>query len=497
MQQDGAGFPPPGNTSLGDVDERWRRLFDQMSEGFIMGDLLRDAGGAPVDWRGRHMNDAAQRLTEAMRGSSARGGDPQEDWLLVFAGAAASGETGEFERHVPALRRWFRGRYFPTGTEGFGMVFRDVTGEVRQAARQATLLELGDRLRECGSVPEMTRVASEMVGRALEATRASYGHVDAATEIVDIEPGWTAEGVSHIAGRHRFEDYGRLRDPLERGEPLVIDDVVTDPLTSDDPRAMLALGIRALVNMPVREHGRTVAVFIVQKVERYHWSADELGFLRKVADRLQIGAARLQAEEQQRIVNGEIAHRLKNQLAVVQAVASQTLRHATDLGEAQTALSARLIALARATDVLMSANWAGAELHELARIALETHKTFEGRVRLAGPRIRFDAQIALALALALYELATNAAKYGALGNDAGGVDLNWAVVPGTEPGTRRFHLCWRESGGPPVREPTRRGFGSAMIERSLRTYFRGETRISYPEEGVRFVIDAPFVGELV
>ena len=97
----------------------------------------------------------------------------------------------------------------------------------------------------------------------------------------------------------------------------------------------------------------------------------------------------------------------------------------------------------------------------------------------------------LALALALHELATNAAKYGALSTPAGHVDVAWDVTGDTDEGGPRFHLRWREIGGPEVRTPSRRGFGSTMIERSLAAYFKGEASIAYPPDGVVFTLDGP------
>jgi two-component sensor histidine kinase len=500
----GPGATRGGSSSAPAEDEAWwRQLFNNMAEGFLLGELVRDDRGRVVDWCYLDVNDAWCRLTGLARegtvGARGRAVMPgvESFWIEAFAAAVETGQPQEFTRYVPELGRWYRGRSFPTGPERFGVFFRDVTAETDHARRQAALIELGEVLREAATVPELTRLAADVAGTTLGASRASYGHVDAAAETVDIEEGWSAPGVQSIAGVHRFEDYGRLRDGLVKGEPLVIDDVRTDSRTTDDPAPMLALGIGALVNMPVRERGRTVGVFLAHKSEAHAWTPDELAFLRKIADRVQVGAARLRAEEQQRLVNNEIAHRLKNQLAIVQAIASQTLRQADDLRSANDALAFRLAALARATDVLMATDWNGAELHALAQAALGSHGSVSDRFRLSGPRLRFEPQISLALALALHELSTNAIKYGALSNDAGHVELTWSVLPGHDGVPPRFHLRWQEIGGPAVSPPERRGFGSVMIERSLRAYFRGEIRVDYHAAGLEFGIDAPFHGAII
>lgn len=196
-------------------------------------------------------------------------------------------------------------------------------------------------------------------------------------------------------------------------------------------------------------------------------------------------------EEQLQLLNHELGHRLKNQLSIVQAVASQTLRQASDLRSANEALSARLAALGRATDVLVRSDWTVADLDTLARTALMAHQSVAGRFHIEGPPIRFDPQVALALTLAFHELMTNAIKYGALSNDSGRVVLSWSVRSGPIGSERRFDLTWQEIGGPEVRPPTRRGFGSVMIERLLRSYFRGDTSIAYDPAGLVFRIDAP------
>jgi two-component sensor histidine kinase len=491
----------PGGAPNAVTDEAWwRQLFNNMAEGFLLGELVRDDRGQVVDWRYLDVNDAWCRLTGLSReqavGKLGREVMPDVEavWIAEFAAAVKTDEPQDFKRLDGLLGRWFQGRCFRTAPERFGVFFRDVTAETDHARRQAALIELGEILREASTVPELTRLAADLAGITLGASRTGYGHVDAATETVDIEEGWTAPGIQSIAGVHRFDAYGRLRDGLVHGEPLVINDTRTDPRTADNPDPMLALQIGAMVNMPVRERGRTVGVFIAHKEEPHVWTPDELAFLRKVADRVQVGAARLLAEDQQRLVNSEIAHRLKNQLAIVQAIASQTLRQADDLRSANEALSFRLAALARATDVLMATDWSGAELATLARTALSSHGSLDDRFRLDGPRLRFDPQISLAMALALHELATNAVKYGALSNDVGHVELRWSLSTEPDETEPRFHLQWQEIGGPVVSPPDRRGFGSVMIERSLRAYFRGSITIEYRPEGLEFRIDAPFFG---
>lgn len=200
---------------------------------------------------------------------------------------------------------------------------------------------------------------------------------------------------------------------------------------------------------------------------------------------------RKQAEERQDLLRHELGHRLKNVLTVVQSVASQTLRQAQDLPGANRALAARLAALGEATDLLTAQSWEAADLRSLIDKALAAHGGIGARILVSGPTITLQPQVTLALALALHELATNATKYGALSTPGGRVEVGWMVAAGTGDADPRFSFRWRELGGPEVQAPSRRGFGSTMIERSLSAYFHGEAKIAYPPAGVIFTLDCP------
>jgi PAS domain S-box-containing protein len=192
---------------------------------------------------------------------------------------------------------------------------------------------------------------------------------------------------------------------------------------------------------------------------------------------------RKRAEEHQRLLTGELQHRVKNTLAMVQAIANQTLRNATSLQEAREAFQARLIALGKAHDILTQASWTAAPIAEVIEGALSAHRQDVSRIRISGPNVLLGAKPALSLALALHELATNAAKYGALSNETGAVELRWHVVhDDTAP---RFCLTWSEQGGPPIlNQPARRGFGSRLIERSFAAEVGGEVKLTYAPTGV-------------
>ncbi|WP_407522185.1 sensor histidine kinase [Methylobacterium oryzisoli] len=196
------------------------------------------------------------------------------------------------------------------------------------------------------------------------------------------------------------------------------------------------------------------------------------------------------AEEQQALLMQELAHRVKNILAMVQAVATQTLRGAASLEEAATAFGARLIALSHAHDILIQGSWAAADLRNVVEGAADLHGgRAPDRFRIEGPAVRLGPRSALALSLILHELATNAAKYGALSRAEGRVSVAWRIV--AEADEPWLFLRWEEAGGPPVVAPTRSGFGSRLIERTLVHSLGGSASLTYPAAGVVFSLSAP------
>lgn len=190
---------------------------------------------------------------------------------------------------------------------------------------------------------------------------------------------------------------------------------------------------------------------------------------------------RVRAEEQRKLLLDELNHRVKNTLATVQSIAAQTLRMTPEPAAFRAAFEARLMALSGVHNILTGANWEGADLAALLGAELAPYGV--DRFRLSGPSVWLSAQQALTIALVTHELATNAAKYGALSTPEGRVEASWSVT--AEPQGARLGLDWIESGGPPVTAPARRGFGSRLIERSIRDDVHGEASIAYLPEGLR------------
>jgi len=340
---------------------------------------------------------------------------------------------------------------------------RDVTAAKREAARVQALLDLGDRLQDLSDVESMAAVAGDLMAKALDATRAGFGIVNAADETVVVPPEWCAPGVKSLAGLHRFRDYGSFIDDLKRGEAVVVADVATDPRTRGHAEALLALGIRVLVNVPIFELGRFGLIAFIHHDQPYPWVEEEISFVRSFGNRIQIAMSRVQAEQEQQMLNREMSHRLKNTLSMVQAIATQTLRPVTerDLVEA---FEKRLHALSTAHDILFEQNWTSASVYAVV------DRTMNGlgvrdRIDAQGPNVRFGPKGSLSLSLLIHELTTNAMKYGALSNDSGRVAIDWRIEGTGQDAV--FRLSWRETGGPAPREPQRRGFGSKLIRMGL------------------------------
>jgi two-component sensor histidine kinase len=189
------------------------------------------------------------------------------------------------------------------------------------------------------------------------------------------------------------------------------------------------------------------------------------------------------------VVN-ELNHRVKNNLAMTQAIAAQTFRGLKGSEEAQANFTGRLMALAEANDLLTGERWVGASLGSVLEQALKPYAGPDaGRRRIEGPDVPISSKTALSLSLAAHELATNAVKHGAWSAPQGMVEVTWRLTG--DPGAERLHLVWRESGGPPVAGPARRGFGSRLIERGLAAEMGGEARLDFRPDGLVCTLEAP------
>ena len=193
------------------------------------------------------------------------------------------------------------------------------------------------------------------------------------------------------------------------------------------------------------------------------------------------------ADKLQKLILGELHHRIKNTLATVSAIASQSFRAAPSIEHGQLAMEGRLVALGRAHDLLMQISWSNASLSRTLSAATEPYDSLGvRRFHFNGPDIRITSGAVIALAMTLNELCTNTTKFGALSTAAGRVEIAWTI----DDEKQRLRLTWTERGGPPVQRPTRRSFGTRMME-SLGQQLNGQVQLTYDPAGFVYFLDVP------
>lgn len=279
----------------------------------------------------------------------------------------------------------------------------------------------------------------------------------------------TLIGAREIVGRPIAE---ALPDAVEQGFGTILDEVFQSGEAQTRTGARYAIQAEAgaeplerfldFVYQPVRDQADVVTGVLVEGYDV---------------------TARIMAEQQRIELMREMAHRMKNSMAMVQAIATQTLRQVSTVEEGREAISGRIAALARAQDILTRADWETADIREVIDAALDALDHARTRFHLRGGQVILGSQQALGLSLALHELATNAVKYGALSNDTGQIEIVWSVDRDGQ-----FNLSWQEKGGPPVAQPQRTGFGSRLIQRIVAPYFNGSATMNFTTEGLVFAL---------
>ncbi|HYH21936.1 MAG TPA: PAS domain S-box protein [Azospirillum sp.] len=495
----------------------------------------------------------------------------------------------------------------------------DVTARKQAECRARFLAELHDALRPLSDPRAVLAEASAAVGRYLRVGRAGFGEVEGDAERLRVSQNW-CDGMPSAVGVHTADACGMAAvAQLRAGQPLLVDDVASDPRTAPTVASYTAQGIGALAEVPVMRGGRLVALLFAHDRAPRTWAAEDVVVLEQVAERawtaveraraeaaLRMSEQRLRvtydnafagfaeldldgrvlnanarladilgctreevlamgllsvtdprdasadeacfrrmaageidsyqlekrvtrkdgrqlwvalaaslvrdadqkplysvrvivditelkaAEDQRKLLLGELNHRVKNTLAIVQSIAAQTQRGAASTEQFVEAFDARLLALSQAHNLLTRESWQGADLDDLLRETLRPYGLGEeaARIDLTGPGVRVGPAAAVAIGMAFHELATNAAKYGALSTNAGRVGIVWRVEPAGE-GPDRLVIEWVESGGPPVAPPKRRGFGSRMIERGLTGQLECAVDLTFPPDGARCRVSVP------
>jgi PAS domain S-box-containing protein len=432
-------------------------------------------GYVDADQRYRFNNKAYEtwidRSPESLYGVHLRDaiGEPAYERVKSFVEAALAGQRTGHEWWAPFAdrTRFVKSDYIPDRRDdgsiaGFYVLASDMTEFKRS---EAALAESEARLR-----------------LAIDAGRMAVWETDAATDTITTSPelnrllGFPPDAsptISEIRSRYYPGERERLRalgqESLARGERHAESELRV--LCPDGSQRWLLL--RAEMQC----------------------GADGLP-MRTVGVALDI-TARKKSEDHQRLLINELNHRVKNTLATVQSIATQSLRNADTTEAARNAVEGRLFALSRAHDVLTRENWDGAYLREVVQQAIEPFQGHgESRFDIHGPDVRLQPRIALAVAMALQELGTNAVKYGALSDETGRIVIGWTLTDRVD--GPRLDMSWQETGGPPVSTPSRKGFGTRLIERSLAHELHGEVEIRFAPTGLVCWISAPLAmdGEL-
>ena len=307
---------------------------------------------------------------------------------------------------------------------------------------------------------------------------------------------WPAIKIILVSGQIRPADADKPEDSRFFGKPLS-NAAMIDELQDMILKGALAIVPESGVALPEDTESRTIEAL---SAEQESLTAENDG-LRHLLEQAGIDAETLlaqagidakereAADKLQKLILEEMHHRIKNTLATVSAIASQSLRTATSLAHGQQAIEGRLVALGRAHDLLMQASWSKGSLLDTVKAAIEPFQGLEAnRFSIRGPDIKITSGAVIALAMTFNELCTNTTKFGALSVAAGHVDIAWSI----DPQAQRLRLEWIETGGPNVEPPTRKSFGTRMIG-SLGQQLQGTVRSAYPASGFTYVLDAPLI----
>jgi two-component sensor histidine kinase len=227
----------------------------------------------------------------------------------------------------------------------------------------------------------------------------------------------------------------------------------------------------------------------LQSVRNDDLQAENRGLRRLLAQAGLDAAEHEVAERLQRLLLEELHHRVKNTLASVMVIVTNSLRGAESLEKGSHAIESRLLALGRAHDLLLQTNWASASLSAIVKAAIEAYDTRgTGRFLVQGVEVDVGSGAVLSIAMLLNELCTNAVKHGALSTADGHVEITSTL----DERTKRFKLAWVEKSGPPVQDPARRGFGTRLIN-SLARQLQGTASLRFDAAGLVCEFDAPLL----
>jgi signal transduction histidine kinase/CheY-like chemotaxis protein len=348
------------------------------------------------------------------------------------------------------------------------------------------LQEIGNHcLRREAAVDECL---AAILDAAIELSAASKGNIqiynsDSEALIIKVHRGFEPPFLEYFAEADAHEA-SACGVAMASGRRIVVEDVASSEIFAGQPsrEVLLDASVRAVYSTPLLSStDKPMGMISVHFAAPHKPGENELRYMDLLARQAGDYLERKRGEEVAKTLMHEVQHRSNNLLAVIQSIAKRSLSGGRSLDEARDAFEARLHALARANKQLTNSNWSGAKLNDIVRLELEP---FPERAKVTGADILLRPQQAQNFCLALHELVTNAAKYGALSKPGGTLDLSWKIASN---GKGRFlQFNWRESGGPPVRTPTRRGFGTSLISAVF-----SDVHLDFATEGLHCEIDIP------
>ena len=441
--------------ALRESETQYRNLFNSIDEGFCVLERVEATADTPVDFRYIEINPAFEKHSghRDVVGKTIRETSPgeSEDWYTIHDLVLTSGQPIRHQRALETRDKFLELYEFPIDSpkkNRLAVIFQDIT-KPRSAAE---------------------------IGLKWTAIVASSDDMIASIDVEGLFTSWNpgAERMfGFMAEEVLFKPSSMMLSPNQNSaRPSVF-----ERFEKGDPA----------VHLEVERRRKDGSMF---------WLSVTMSPLKDGDDKI-IGASivgrditeRRKAEAHREILVGELNHRVKNTLAIVSAIASQTLAGAVSVKTAKDAFAARLMALSRAHDLLLHGNWTGSDLASVVKATVDPHDGEQSRFRVEGPYVPLQPALAVTFSLALHELCTNAAKYGALSAPEGVVEIVWQVLGNGD--SRRLHFTWTESGGPQVETPARKGFGSRLIQKALAMELTGEVHVLYNPTGVVCVIDAP------
>jgi len=436
-------------------EAQYRTLFNSIDEGFCIIEKVATRPGEPMDFRYLEANPAFEKQSGVgdVIGKTIREvvpGEPQE-WINTYDAILRDGEPVRFERELVTTGRVLELYVFrleDKAQQRLAIVFQDVTA----------------------------RKKADAIAQRLAAIVQSSDDAIYSTDTNGIITSWNS-GAELILGYSADEIVGKsfailLLTSLQDEEARILENIRDGEHVAHSETAF--------------RHKNGGEIWISLTASPLKNAEGEVIGASKIARDITV---RRLADEHRSILVGELNHRAKNSLAMVRAIAAQTLKSPLTLEDAQLAFESRLGALARGHDLLTFGNWAGTDLASVVKASVEPLGGGENRFHIEGPFVSLTPATALTFTMALHELCTNAVKYGALSQSTGTVSIVWQVKENEAQSI--LHLEWTEKGGPTVTLPTRKGFGSRLVERALAMELSGEVRIQYEPAGVVCTIDAP------